>query len=563
MGETDVNLRVYLRILRRWWWLLGVGVVGAAVIGWLVTGSQTPIYEAKVKVLVQGGQSPGAPTFGDIQTSEALASSYTDLIKTRPILEQVAEDPDIPYGAAALAGKINVSSPRSLIEIKAKDPDPEVAANIANTVAQTLIDSFRSRQFAQIAQLQASLSQAGIPPDSSIIAAQAATISTLAIVEGALPPSSPLANRKNLTVIMAGLLGLAVAGLLVFAIEYLDDRITSESDLENLTGISNLGSGMPTLGSVARMPVAKGDMGPTLLSSNHQRSSLTESYKFLRTNLEFAAIGTSGIKTLLITSSIPGEGKTTTATNLAISMGREGISVVLLDADLRKPALHKTFGLQGRKGLTNFALGDASIEEIMAPTEVETLRVIPCGPVPPDSTVVLRSAKMKELIQRLQNEADIVILDSPPLLSVTDPMLLVPLVDGVLMVVDIKTTGRNAVKRGANTLKQGSPRIYGTVLNKVMDRTSGYYYHYYYYDYKADDESAKATNGSFNLFSKFPNGSFGLLSKVLASRSKRRSSRNITSDELEQQPHQSRNGSTVKEFVTSAVERFRRNGKGH
>ena len=377
-----------------------------------------------------------------------------------------------------------------------------------------------------------------------------------------MPPSSPLANRKNLTVIMAGLLGLAVAGLLVFAIEYLDDRITSESDLENLTGISNLGSSMPTLGSVARMPVAKGDLGPTLLSSDHQPSSLTESYKFLRTNLEFAAIGTSGIKTLLITSSIPGEGKTTTATNLAISMAREGISVVLLDADLRKPALHKTFGLQGHKGLTNFALGDASIEEIMAPTEVETLRVIPCGPVPPDSTVVLRSAKMRELIQRLQNEADIVILDSPPLLSVTDPMLLVPLVDGVLMVVDIKTTGRNAVKRGADTLKQGSPRIYGTVLNKVTDRTSGYYYHYYY-DYKAGDESAKATNGSFNLFSKFPNGSFGLLSKVLTSRSKRRSSPNITSDELEQQPLRSRNGSTVKEFVTSAVERFRRNGKGH
>ena len=289
-----------------------------------------------------------------------------------------------------MAGKISVSSPRSLIEIKARDPDPDVAANIANSVAQTLIDSFRSRQFAQIAQFQASLSQAGIPQDSSIIAAQAATMSTLAIVEGALPPSSPLSNRKNLKVIMAGLLGLAAAGLLVFAIEYLDDKIKSESDLENLTGISNLGSGMPTLGSVARMPVAKGEIGPSLLSSDQQPSSLTESYKFLRTNLEFAAMGTSGIKTLLVTSSIPGEGKTTTASNLAISMAREGIKVILLDADLRKPTLHRTFKLQGHKGLTNFALGDATLEETMALTEIQNLRVVPSGPVPPDSTVVLR-----------------------------------------------------------------------------------------------------------------------------------------------------------------------------
>ena len=142
-------------------------------------------------------------------------------------------------------------------------------------------------------------------------------------------------------------------------------------------------------------------------------------------------------------------------------------------------------------------------------------------------------------------------------------VILVPLVDGVLLVVDIRTTGRNAVKHGAETLKQGNPRMYGTVLNKVTDRTGGYYHNYYYYDYKASDETAKAANGSFGLFSKFPNGTFGLLSKVLAGREKHGSSRKVTSDELEGQPHQNHNGNMVKEFVTSALERLRRNGKGY
>ena len=221
MEEGELDIRSYLRILRRWWWLLGLGMVGATVVVWLITGSQIPIYEAKVKVLVQGGQTPGAPTLGDIRTSEALAEAYSDLIKTRPILEEVANDPEIPYSAGGLAGSINVSSPRSLIEIKARDPDPEVAAKIANSVAQTLIDSLRSRQFAQIAQFQASLSQAGIEQDPSIITAQAATMSTLLVVKEALPPSSPVGSRTTFNLVLGAVMGLAGAGLLVFLLEYM------------------------------------------------------------------------------------------------------------------------------------------------------------------------------------------------------------------------------------------------------------------------------------------------------------------------------------------------------
>ena len=347
----------------------------------------------------------------------------------------------------------------------------------------------------------------------------------------------------------------------------MDDKIPSKADLERWTGLSNVGSGMPTLGSVMRIPVSKDEIGPNLMSNERHPGLLTEAYKFLQTNLEFAALGTSGLGSLLVTSAVPGEGKTTTAMNLAVTMAREGKSVILVDADLRKPALHRAFDLGDRKGVTNYALGDATLEEVMASTTVENLRVVPCGPMPPDSTVVLRSPKMKDLIQRLVDEGDIVILDSPPLLSVTDPMLLAPLVTGVLMVVDVETTGRNAVKRGAETLKQATPPFAGTVLNKVSGGRGGYYgyYHYYDYNYGDGDQTAQSRNGTF-----------GILSKVFAGRRKRDALNGPTTEssaatgskvseqnELGLRRRRHRNANSVRGVLSATWQRIWRNGGGN
>ena len=154
-----------------------IRIVGGGLIAFFVSGTMIEIYDAKVKVLVQGGQTPGAPSPSEIEASRQLARNYGDLITTRPILDKVRRELNLDENFGSLSDKVSVNSPRSLIEIRVKDPDPDLAAELANTIAQIFIDDFRSRQFAQIAQFQSSLNQYGILQDPSIIAAQASTFS--------------------------------------------------------------------------------------------------------------------------------------------------------------------------------------------------------------------------------------------------------------------------------------------------------------------------------------------------------------------------------------------------
>ncbi len=481
MEDESLDIRAYLHILRRWWWILVLGLTSTALVAFFVSNSMTPIYDAAVRILVRGGQTPGAPSLTEIQASQQLARSYGDLIKTRPILEKVIEQLSLPYGPGRLLGKIDISSPRSLIEIKASDPDPRLAAQIANTTAQVFIDDFFVRQFAHIAQFQSSLSQYGITQEPAIIAAQASTLTTLIIVEEALPPASPSRPQTPLNVIIGSMLGLFVAGFVVFLLEQMDNRIKSLEELNALTG-------MPNLGSVQYQSPKEG-AGPIIAAEEHRQSALTESFKFLRTNLEFAALDTGGVKTLLVTSSTPGEGKTTTAANLATSLAKEGESVVLVDADLRRPNLHRVLGISRDKGLTNLLLGNASVEEVLVQTQVASLGFIPSGPLPPDAPQVLRSGRMKEVLEELKESSQIVIFDSSPLLSVTDPMLLAALVDATILVLDAHRTGRETVKRGAEVLRQANPALVGTVQNKLSAKHRSYYNDYYYYYYPSQDGS--------------------------------------------------------------------------
>ena len=490
MEDERVDLGSYIRIARRWWWALILGVVIGAVAGHILTDdSPVPAYETGVKLLVQSGNTPGVPSASDIQTSKELASSYSDLLKTRPILGQVVDELSLPYGPDTLANKINVTTPRTLMLIKARDTDPEMAALIANTTARKFIDDIRNRQLTQIARFQASLGQFGLAQDPAIIAAQASTMTTLSIIEDAIPSTSPIntASGASRGITMGAIAGLVAAAVLVFLIENLDDRIKSPGELKSLTG-------MTTLGSVLQQSSGNGGT-PVILTDVQGPNSLAESYKFLHTNLEFANLENGEWKSLLITSASPEEGKTTTASNLSISVAREGKSVVLVDADLRKPSLNRIFGLEGHKGLTHVVAGSATLEEAMAQTSVPGLRVIPSGPLPPDASAVLRSSKVREIVRQLSNHADIVIFDSPPLLSVTDPLLLVPYVDSVLMVVDAQRTKRGAVRRGAEALHVANARVAGTVLNKVTAGGGGNNYYYYYRSYYGAEENGHRQRG--------------------------------------------------------------------
>ena len=483
------DFKTYWALALRYWWVFVVVMAAAGGAAYLVSSSRTPIYSATAKVLVQSARVPGSFSAGDIEANRRFAEDFQDLLSTRPVLESVADTMELTTGSRAL-GTIVTDTTRSIVDITAHDPDPQRAADVANALAQESIEQVQRRQLTQIAQFQASLSQYGIESDAALIAGQASTLSTLSIVEEAVPSAEPVDAGTSRNVALALLLGFVLTWLMVALREYLDDRVRSPDQLRNLTGVSSISDTL-TIGSVIRY--RGGDRHEPLIIDDDPPPALTEAYKFLQTNLQFAALGTAGVKSILITSSNPAEGKTTTAVNLATSIAREGsASVLLVDTDLRRPALHRLFDLGERKGLTHLLLGSATLDEVASPTQIEGLRVIPAGPVPPDPPKLLRSERMREVVAELEENADLVFFDSPPLLAVTDPMIVASLVDAVLLVVESGRTRLEPVKFAIQMMQRANPEFISTVLNKVSTRGKpgyGGYYYYSYQEYAADGHS--------------------------------------------------------------------------
>ena len=491
--SEGMDVRAIWHVVTQGWWILVLGAVAGGVAAYFISTAQPPSYEAQVKLLVQGSRTPGTPSASDLQTSESLARNFLELIKTRSNLDETAQAIGMPEGSGeGLRGSVSVSSPGTFIAITGHDSDPDRAAAIANAMARVFIDDFRRRQFTQIAQFQASLATFGIGQNEAIIAAQAATLTALSVVEDAVPPGRPSSPRTRRDVLLAGFAGLLIAGLLLLAREYLDDRVQSAEELRNLTGFRSI-SGVSTVGSVRRYRRARSY--EAMILTNEPATGLVEAYEFLHTNIEFAAMSMSKLRSLLVTSATPQEGKTTTASNLAISIARAGKSVILVDCDLRRPMLHKIFSTGDAKGLTRLLLETATVEEAMGPTEVEGLSVVPAGPLPPDPSQVIRSSRMRDVVAKLEESSDLVIFDSPPLLAVTDAVLIASLVDGVLLVVDTGHTRRQAVRQSVELLKQANAEIVGAVLNKVSSRNASYYGSYYH-DYSSDGVSGNGTGPS-------------------------------------------------------------------
>ena len=280
-------------------------------------------------------------------------------------------------------------------------------------------------------------------------------------------------------------MGLLLAVGIVLALEYLDDTVKSSDDVEAVTGL-------PTLGTILKM---KGDGGRSeiyrLATLLYPRSPAAEAYRTLRTNVEFATVDEPA-RTLLVTSSIPGEGKTTTASNLAVAFAQSDRRVILLDADLRKPGVHKLFGLPNTVGLTSLLRRDeAGIDDVAQATEQANLRVITTGPLPPNPAELLRSQRMRTILEQLTAAADLVILDSPPLQAVTDAAILASITDGTLLVVDAGRTRRGAARNGREALAKADARTLGAALNRLSGRAAGDYVYYDYYGTSGKDAARR------------------------------------------------------------------------
>lgn len=312
-------------------------------------------------------------------------------------------------------------------------------------------------------------------------------------------PDKAAKPRKKMVLAIAGFLSLLFGVGLAFFVEYLDTSIKSKEDAEAVVRA-------PLLGYVPAFQNGKArggekDPGPLeLMALKNPRSPAAESFRSIRTSLSFMQ-GGEGCRQFVVTSALPSEGKTLVSVNIALALAQTGKKVLIVDADLRRPRLHKVFKVNGRRGLSNLLAGheDVNIEELTQATPCENLAFIASGPIPPNPSELLGSARMAELVGEFAKRFDYVIFDTPPSVNVTDAAVLGRYVDGNLLVVRSFSTDRHAAARARDLIRAAGTRMLGVVLNGVDAAPRGYsYYGYYYYgkyyghDRKTDDGDGQA-----------------------------------------------------------------------
>jgi capsular exopolysaccharide synthesis family protein len=320
---------------------------------------------------------------------------------------------------------------------------------------------------------------------------EAGQIGNVRIIDKALPPVDPIKPKKKINLLLGALLGLGLGLGMAFFVERLDNSLKSIEDVE-ATGLSILGS-IPLIKSSKDRKSKKEEekseeyqikrITSNLVTHFEPKSPISEAYRTFRTNLQFARLDTP-LKTILVTSSGPSEGKSTTVANLAITMAQMGTKTILIDSDLRRPVLHSIFNLQRAPGLTNYLAGNVPWKEIVQETPIENLNLLTCGVLPPNPSELLGSKKMKNLLEELKEKYDMILFDSPPVIAVTDAAVLSTLLDGVVLVSSSGSTSREALQRAITLLENVKGSLIGGVLNRIkVESVYGSYHYYYYYHY--------------------------------------------------------------------------------
>lgn len=311
------------------------------------------------------------------------------------------------------------------------------------------------------------------------------------IIDLADVPQTPIGPKKKRNFMLAILLGLFLGVMTAFFVEYIDNTIKEPDEIPMLFQIPFLGLlGHYSDNSKKSFTKTSSSISPKLVSIHDPSSNISESLRTIRTNLIFSS-NYKAHKTIMVTSAVPAEGKSTLSSNLAVVMASLGEKVLLIDSDLRKPVIHKLFNLKKTPGLSNYLIGKKSAKEVIHKTDVEGLHIIPSGPTPPNPSELVSHPQFKVLCDTATETFDYIILDSPPVASVSDPMIISSIADAVVIVVRCGVTTKNSVSKAVKQLRNINANIIGAILNDVDFRKDSYYYQYYYkhYYYK-DDEKA-------------------------------------------------------------------------
>ncbi len=541
-----MELKDLIAPLRRWWWLILLATLLAGGVSMLVVSQQPSVYRARSTLLIGSAINNPNPSGNDFWLSQQLADTYADIAQRQVIRDAVMETLGLPW----LPGYTATTVPNTqLIEIAVTDTIPERAAVVANEITRQLIlqtptsaaeqgsqerldfinrqlDSLETnieetkaaiqlqqtelaalvsaRQIAdaqgQIFALEAKLDTLQSNYASLLASTSEGAVNSLSVIEPATVPQAPVGPEVLTSVLAAAAIGFSLAVGAAFLLEYLDDTIKSPDDV----------AGVVELPILAGIPTSKEGEGPdgALASLNQPRSPTAESYRSLRTAVTFSAVDVPA-RALLITSPSPGEGKSTTVANLGVTMAQAGKRVLIVDADLRRPVQHRLFNLPVDQGLSSLVMGfelsrvagqtsvrlppGSRFESSIFRTRQESLFVLPAGAIPPNPAELVGSQKMKNLLDFLVTRFDIVLLDSPPLLAVTDAAILSTRVDGVIMVVRAAQTRRNQLAHAVRQLRDVKATVSGIVVNRLPDNSNAYGYYRYHASYYETETAAESS----------------------------------------------------------------------
>jgi capsular exopolysaccharide synthesis family protein len=457
-----------IRPVRRGWAVLAASALVGGAAGYALTLVQPATYEAATSLYVS---VPGASNSSELAqggtAAEQKVQSFAKVAVSSRVLEPVVEELGLDVTPEELARHVRAQTPIDsvVVDITVSDGDPTQAAAIANGIGASLTRVVTT-------QLEEP--------------AQGASPFRISTIEPAVAPQAPAS--PNVMVNIAG--GLAIGLLLGFAVAALrtalDNRLESRTDVEALAGA-------PAIGELTLEKSLRDD---PLVFRAQPTSPVAEGFRRLRMNLQFLEVGRSA-RSFVVTSSVPGEGKTTTVANIALALAENGLRVALVDADLRRPRIADVMGVDGTAGLTDVLIGRLELEDAEQPWGRDGLVVLPSGAIPPNPTELLGSGAMGAVLAELERRFDVVLLDAPPLLPVADAAVLSTMTGGTLLVAALHRTTRKQLAGARAVLGDVGRTAVGTIMTMAKPRRRSVYD----YQYEASSTSNRLVIGADDALS--------------------------------------------------------------
>ena len=440
-----------MRLLRTRWLIICVTIAVAVLGAVAVTLLTTPRYEASTRLFVSttAGGSVDAVYTGNRFSQERVVS-YTELLMGATLAERTVAKLGLDMSAEELQQNVTASAKVDtvLINVKVVDESPVRARDIADSLSDEFVVMVRELE----------TPEDGTVPDARIVVEQRASV-----------PKAQVSPKPTRILLIALALGTLFGIGLGFLRDRLDNTVKERKTLEDITGVGLIGS----------IPLDKVRRKEPAISFDNDKSANAEAFRKLRTNLQFLAVDNPP-RVIVVTSSVPNEGKSTTAINIALALAEGDHNVVLVDGDLRRPRLDKYLGLVGGVGFSTVLAGRASLEEVLQKTRFPKLTVLTSGAVPPNPSELLGSLAAQKVLGELRSQFDYVVVDSCPLLAVTDAAILAADADGVLLVARFGVTKRDQLAHAVRNLKDVGAPLLGSIFAMTPLRgTESYSYSYY------------------------------------------------------------------------------------